>query len=204
MPRRWSSSDLIRTPSGTLTAKSASKGRLKSLSLHSPGTSPSSLLNRKLFQGLVIGIDPSLRGTGIALVHCKNNSFTLLHSVTIKTKSLAPIALGEIASALTLLCDSHTPAAAAVEEAIFAQNHRTALTLGAARGAILATLALQNIPAHSFAPTRIKQAIVGHGRASKPQIAAMTRRLLKLKADLPFDEADAAAAALCFILTYRG
>ena len=190
MPRRWKSSDLIRSPRGTLIARDARS------SVPAP-------LTRQVFIGTVIGIDPSLRGTGIAVIRSSGKTFQLLHSCTLRPKSPATLALGEIAAAVHALVAQHRPTAAAVEEAIFAQNHRTALTLGAARGAILATLALGSIPAHGFAPTRIKQSIVGHGRASKAQIMAMTQRLLSLPAALPHDEADAAAAALCFILTHR-
>ncbi len=193
MARRWKSSDIALSSRGTLTAK---------VSVKAAGSNPV-LPARKCFEGLVIGIDPSLRGSGIALIRCTGGTFTLLHSQTLKTKGTHTAALGEIAQAVEKLCSQYRPDAAAIEETIFVQSHKVAITLGTARGAILATLALRQIPVSTFGPTRIKQAIVGHGRASKPQIAAMTQRLLKLSRELPHDEADAAAAALCFALTYR-
>lgn len=197
MARRWKSSDITLSPGGTLTAKAKK--------FESPAPRFKSLpLRRKCFEGLVLGIDPSLRGSGLALVRCQGGSFTLLHSVTLKTKGTPIAALGEIAQAVEKLCAHYHPDAAAIEETIFVQSHKVAITLGTARGAMLAALALRQIPVTTFGPTRIKQSIVGHGRASKPQIAAMTQRLLQLPKDLPHDEADAAAAALCFALTYRG
>lgn len=193
MPRRWKSSDLTLTARGTLTAKASAR----SDRFESPA------LRRKCFEGLVLGIDPSLRGTGLALIRCQGGTFALIHSQTLKTTGTPLQALGEIAQAVEKLCALHRPDTAAVEETIFVQSHKVAITLGAARGAILATLALRQIPVSGYAPARIKQAIVGNGRASKPQVAAMTQRLLKLPRELPHDEADAAAAALCFALTYR-
>lgn len=193
MPRRWKSSDIALSSRGTLTAKATAKSpRFESLPLR-----------RKCFEGVILGIDPSLRGSGLAVLRCQGGAFTLLHSVTLKTKSSPAQALGDIAREVEKLCALYRPHAAAIEETIFVQSHKVAITLGTARGAILATLALRQIPVTTFGPTRIKQAIVGHGRASKPQIVAMTQRLLKLSSELPHDEADAAAAALCFALTYR-
>ena len=53
---------------------------------------------------------------------------------------------------------------------------------------------------HNY-PLRIEQAVVGYGRASKEQVSREMSSLLGLEQDLPYDEADAAAVALCHALT---
>ena len=186
--RRWRSSDLAVNGSGHLQAKKN-------------GAAPLRLLKRK-FDGVVVGIDPSLRGTGVAVLRCKSGTPRLVFSATLKTKGTPTAALGQIAQAIENICKQYAPTAAAIEETIFVQNNKTAITLGTARGAAMATLALNQVECVGFAPTRIKQSITGHGRASKEQMSAMTKTLLGLSDPLPFDEADAAAAALCFIFAY--
>jgi crossover junction endodeoxyribonuclease RuvC len=190
MARRWTSKDIELTSRGRAQAKVA------------PRSAPLTLKAR-VYEGRVLGIDPSLRGTGLALIEVKAGRPTLLFSQTIKTKGTATEALGQIAQSIENVCRQYTPDAAAIEDTIYAQNQKTAITLGSARGAALATLSLHQISCQGYAPSRIKQAVVGSGRASKPQVAAMVQRLLAHTAALPSDEADAAATALCYIFSQR-
>jgi crossover junction endodeoxyribonuclease RuvC len=75
--------------------------------------------------------------------------------------------------------------------------------MGAARGAAIAAAAMQDIPVFEYAPLRIKQAVVGFGRASKEQVAKTVRAHLNSTELLDFDEADATAVALCHAMTWR-
>ncbi len=89
----------------------------------------------------------------------------------------------------------------ALEQTIFVQNIKTALILGAARGAAIAAAATLNKPVFEYPPLRIKQAVVGYGRASKHQVTHMVKQMLDLGDALAFDEADAAGVALCHAYT---
>jgi crossover junction endodeoxyribonuclease RuvC len=55
-----------------------------------------------------------------------------------------------------------------------------------------------------YAPTRVKQAITGSGAASKEQVAAIVKRLLKLEY-MPrrLDATDGMAVAMCHYFTAR-
>ncbi len=162
---------------------------------------------KKPFQGAVLGIDPSLRGTGLAVLSFQpGNDAGLLHSETIKIRPEIPLAecLGRISRAVTRILEAHPVAHTVLEETIYVQNVRIAQALGAARGAAIAAAALRGLPVFEYPPLRIKQAVVGYGRASKEQVIRQMRGLLNLPAQLPTDEADAAAAALCHALTFRG
>jgi crossover junction endodeoxyribonuclease RuvC len=78
----------------------------------------------------------------------------------------------------------------------YAQNLQTALIMGEARGAALATIAEAGLEVYEMAPRKAKQAIVGYGAAQKLAVAKMVQRLLQL-ADCPEpDAADALALAL--------
>ena len=92
----------------------------------------------------------------------------------------------------------------ALEQTIFVQNHQTAQILGAARGVAIAVAALRALPIFEYAPLRVKQAVVGAGRASKEQMARTVMAMLGHGRALAFDEADAAGVALCHAFTWRG
>ncbi|MEK9983194.1 MAG: crossover junction endodeoxyribonuclease RuvC, partial [Opitutae bacterium] len=91
----------------------------------------------------------------------------------------------------------------AIEDTIYVQNFQTAQAMGASRGAAIAAAAMRDIPVFEYAPLRIKQAVVGNGRASKEQVARTVRALLANHELLDYDEADATAAALCHAMTWR-
>jgi crossover junction endodeoxyribonuclease RuvC len=83
-----------------------------------------------------------------------------------------------------------------VEGVIFVQSLRTAITMGAARGAALVAVARHGIDIYEYAPRKAKQAVVGSGAASKEQVAFMIRSLLQLAETPPPDAADALAIGL--------
>ena len=109
------------------------------------------------------------------------------------------IRLNEIATDMESLLARLAPNVVAVEEIYSHYAHpRTAILMGHARGVILQQCAGAHIEVRSFAATRIKKSITGHGRASKEQMQRTIQTILGL-AELPSppDVADAMAAALC-------
>jgi crossover junction endodeoxyribonuclease RuvC len=90
----------------------------------------------------------------------------------------------------------YQPECAAVEGVIYVQSHRTAITLGAARGAALVTVAESGLPIYEYAPRRVKQSVVGRGGAQKDQVGFMVRVLLGLTETPGPDAADALAIGL--------
>ena len=129
----------------------------------------------------------------------------LLHSHTLKLKRNLTQAdcLGEIGRTIINTVESSIVRHVAIEETIYVQNFQTAQAMGASRGAAIAAAAMRDIPIFEYAPLRIKQAVVGFGRASKEQVAKTVRVFLANQELLNFDEADAAAAALCHAMTWR-
>jgi crossover junction endodeoxyribonuclease RuvC len=158
------------------------------------------------FVGVVLGIDPSLRGTGLALVEFTSARGPLLlrcQTVTVHPKRPMAEALAEIHRAVTAMLAGADARHVAMEQTIFVQNFQTAQILGAARGAAMAAAALQELPVFEYAPLRVKQAVVGAGRASKEQMARTVMAMLGHGRTLAFDEADAAGVALCHAFTWR-
>jgi crossover junction endodeoxyribonuclease RuvC len=172
-----------------------------------PGGPGAFTLKRTPFSGQVLGIDPSLRGTGLALVEfVPGRQPVLLRCQTLKVAAKHPMAyaLGEINRMVADFLDRAAVRHVALEQTIFVQNIQTAQILGAARGAAIAAAALRELPVFEYAPLRVKQAVVGAGRASKEQMARTVMAMLGHGRTLAPDEADAVGVALCHALTWRG
>lgn len=158
------------------------------------------------FKGIVLGIDPSLRGSGFAVIDYGSSSeIRILECVTLKLKpSFTQIeCLGAIGHQVEDFIDQHRIDHVAIEETIYVQNFQTAQILGAARGAAIGVAAMRGLPVFEYAPLRIKQAVVGAGRASKEQVARTLQSLTGQDFGTRFDESDAAAVALCHAFTWR-
>jgi crossover junction endodeoxyribonuclease RuvC len=67
----------------------------------------------------------------------------------------------------------------------------------------LSVLARLGATVREYAPKRIKMAVTGHGAASKEQVGRMVKSVLGLDDELPLDESDAAAVALCHAYNAR-
>ena len=147
---------------------------------------------------IVLGIDPSLRGTGYGVIQTSRPNFTVLAQGTIacprdweRSRCLA-----NISQTLRDLLKKYQPTVCVVEGLFFAQNLKTAIIMGEARGAAMATVAESGIDIFEIATRKVKQAIVGYGAAQKLAVAKMVQRMLNL-AELPApDAADALALAL--------
>ncbi len=163
-------------------------------------------LTRPAFVGRVLGIDPSLRGTGLALIEfAAGRPPVLLRCQTVKIPAKLSFAhcLGEIHRAVAAFVADFSPDHVALEQTIYVQNFQTAQILGAARGAAIAAVALQQRAVFEYAPLRVKQAVVGRGHASKEQVARTVMGMLGHGRMLALDESDAAAVALCHAFTWR-
>ena len=162
---------------------------------------------RTAFNGRVLGIDPSLRGTGLALIEfVPGRQPVLLRCATVRVppRQTMAVALAEIHRAVLTMLDGADVRHVALEQTIYVQNFQTAQILGAARGAAIAVAALCGREVFEYPPLRVKQAVVGVGRASKEQMARTVMALLGHGRPLAPDEADAAGVALCHAFTWRG
>jgi crossover junction endodeoxyribonuclease RuvC len=154
----------------------------------------------------VLAIDPSLRGTGFAILEKTGGKLRALDFGTIKNKpALLPSGcLVAIHERVGELIAQHQPTCAAFEGVIFVQSYKTAITLGAARGAALVAVAARGLPIYEYAPRRVKQSVVGRGGAQKDQVGFMVRALLGLTETPAPDAADALAIGLTHFQTAEG
>jgi len=147
---------------------------------------------------IILGIDPSLRGTGFGIIQIANpHPQTLAHG-TISCPKLweRSRCFAKISQTLRKEIQKHRPTVCVVEGLFYAQNLKTALIMGEARGAALAAVAEFGIEIFEIAPRKVKQAIVGYGAAQKSAVAKMVQRMLNLSKLPAPDAADALALAL--------
>jgi len=148
--------------------------------------------------GVILGVDPSLRGTGFGVIRlARPHPVTLAHgTISCPAGWERSRCLAKISRTLRDVIEKHHPTVCAIEGLFYAQNLQTALIMGEARGAALAAIAEAGLEIFEIAPRRVKQAIVGHGAAQKSAVAKMVQRLLQLPEPPAPDAADALALAL--------
>ncbi len=152
---------------------------------------------------IILGVDPSLRGTGYGVIELANpHPRTLAHgTITCPVAWPHSRCLANISQTIREVLRKYSPTVCAVEGLFFAQNLQTAILMGEARGAALAAIAEAGLEIYEIAPRKVKQAIVGYGAAQKLAVAKMVQRLLQLP-ELPApDAADALALALAHAQT---
>lgn len=147
---------------------------------------------------VILGLDPSLRGTGFGIIRlAKPVPQTLQHgTISCPAGWQRSRCLLQIAQTLRDVLKRHRPDVCVVEGLFYAQNLQTALIMGEARGAALATVAELGLEIYELAPRKVKQAIVGYGAAQKMAVAKMVQRMLRLTEPPEPDAADALALAL--------
>ncbi len=147
---------------------------------------------------VILGIDPSLRGTGYGVIRMARPHPLVLAQGTIRCPPAWEHSrcLVHIAQTLRELLQQRHPDVCVVEGLFYAQNLKTALIMGEARGASLVAVAEAGVPIYEIAPRKVKQAIVGYGAAQKLAVAKMVQRMLRLSQPPEPDAADALALAL--------
>ena len=147
----------------------------------------------------ILGIDPGLRHTGWGVIDSAGSRLSHVGHGVINIDPDLPMAdrLAGIFHAIGQLVETYKPDYAGCEETIVNANPRSALKLGQARGAAMTSLSFNGLEVSEFAPTAIKRAIVGTGRADKDQIQFMIARLLPRAGQMKADAAAALACAIC-------
>lgn len=155
----------------------------------------------------ILGIDPGTATTGYGVLNWDGNGIYSLHKFGwIEThKSLeAADRLNSIYRQLALLLQELKPDALVMEKVFFFSNAKTIIRVSQAQGVILLAAQHSGIPVHELAPAQVKKIVTGNGRAKKPEMQEVVKKLLKFKTPdkkkTHFDDvADALAIAICYI-----
>ncbi|MEM0897680.1 MAG: crossover junction endodeoxyribonuclease RuvC [Verrucomicrobiota bacterium] len=156
----------------------------------------------------VLAIDPALRKTGFAVLEAtapNTSPAVLTYGTHVNKPSLRQsLCFVEIRTRVSELIEEFNPEVCAIESVIYVQSYKTAIILGAARGAAVTAAAAAGLEIREYAPRRVKQAVVGKGAADKSQVAFMIRALLGLTETPEPDAADALAIGVAHIQSNGG
>jgi crossover junction endodeoxyribonuclease RuvC len=147
---------------------------------------------------VILGLDPSLRGTGFGVIRlARPCPETLVHgTISCSQTWERSRCLVRIVQTLRDVLKQFQPTVCIVEGLFYAQNLQTAIIMGEARGAALSAVGEAGLEIYEVAPRKVKQAIVGYGAAQKIAVAKMVQRMLRLTEIPSPDAADALALAL--------
>lgn len=149
---------------------------------------------------VVFGIDPGYAIVGWGAISFKTNTYKALGYGSVQTQAHTDFneRLEYIYDEIYSILNRCRPDALAIERLYFQTNQKTAINVAEARGVTLLAAQKLKIPIFEYTPLQVKTAVTGYGKAKKPQVMEMTRRLLKLdEVPKPDDTADALAIAIC-------
>ena len=151
----------------------------------------------------VLGIDPGTNQTGFGVVGKRGNHLFHIDSGTIKLSHKKTLSekLFLIHQEISSIISFHKPEALVIEEAFYAQNIRSSMVLAHARGTVMVTGKIHNLPCFEYSALEVKRASTGYGRATKEQVFEMIKRLLNLQNEQlqSFDQSDALSIAICHL-----
>jgi crossover junction endodeoxyribonuclease RuvC len=159
-----------------------------------------------LRQMILLGFDPGTASTGFGVVSAEGSTMRAVEHGVIVTGARRPPAarLAEIHRRAAELIDRHGPDGVAMEDLFVGANPRTVLSVGQARGAVLAACGLAGLEASAYPPAEVKSAVCGYGRAQKSQVARMVGAMLAEDLSGISDHAtDALAVAICHAVRSR-
>jgi crossover junction endodeoxyribonuclease RuvC len=148
----------------------------------------------------ILGIDPGTLRLGYGVIDrfgASRISYVECGVISAPARQERTTRLVTIGRGLRELVEELRPDAVAMEQAFFGKNVQSTLALGEARGVALFVTADLGLTVAGYAPARVKQTVVGHGRATKGQVGFLVRGLLALRRTPEPDAADALAIALC-------
>jgi crossover junction endodeoxyribonuclease RuvC len=164
-------------------------------------------MGKQKTERIILGIDPGTKVLGYGIILERGNQLSLLSLGVVKLDHLDDHALKlqRIFDKTSALIEEYKPDFVALEAPFYGKNVQVMLKLGRAQGVAMAAALNRTIPIFEYAPRKIKQSVTGNGNASKEQVAAMLKTLLKFDETPHFlDATDGLAVAVCHAFQHRG
>jgi len=158
------------------------------------------MLREKSKERIILGIDPGTAVMGYGLVKETGSKIDLISLGVVKMAHLDDhfLKLQRIFERTTLLIEQFKPDCIALEAPFYGKNIQVMLKLGRAQGVAMAAGLAKGLPIFEYSPKKIKQSITGNGNATKEQVAAMLKQLLKFDETPEFlDATDGLGVAVC-------
>lgn len=151
----------------------------------------------------VVGIDPGIAATGVAVVETMNgNPAIVTWADTVRTPPVLrePARLQVLHEALVRVIQDYRPQIIVLEQLMWGKNVGSAMGVARASGVVLLSAALFGLPVYEYAPLEVKMAITGSGNAPKDALRQALERMHRIRG-VPTDPdaADAVAVAVCHL-----
>ncbi len=149
---------------------------------------------------IILGIDPGTTVLGYGILKESSKGITLISLGIVKLGHLSnqALKLQQIFKKTDALIKAYKPDCMACEAPFYGKNVQVMLKLGRAQGVAMAAALANDIPIFEYAPRKIKQSVTGNGNATKEQVSAMLKNLLKFEESPQFlDATDGLAVAVC-------
>ncbi|MBQ6336484.1 MAG: crossover junction endodeoxyribonuclease RuvC, partial [Ruminococcus sp.] len=132
---------------------------------------------------VILGIDPgyAIVGWGVIEYQGIRHKPIAFGAITTEAHTDFNFRLKKIYDDMVELIERSKPDVMSIEKLYFNTNTTTAIYVAEARGVILLAAQQAGIPVYEYTPLQVKTAVTGYGKALKPQVQEMTRRLLHLK-----------------------
>ena len=130
---------------------------------------------------VILGIDPGLNATGYGVIDADGGRWRLISAGDLRPPRARPLAerLAFLHEGLTTLIRRTHPNTAVLEMVFTHQKYQaTAALMAHARGVACLAVQEHGLTMAEYPPARIKQALTGHGAASKAQVARMVEQWL--------------------------
>jgi crossover junction endodeoxyribonuclease RuvC len=131
----------------------------------------------------ILGIDPGSHATGYGVIERDGNRLLHVAHGTVRPRGATSEGrLHQLYEAILEIARHHEPDMAAVERVFVAHSARSALVLGQARGVALAALGCLGLGVTEYAPSEIKLAVTGSGRADDHAADALAAAIVHAQA----------------------
>lgn len=161
----------------------------------------------------ILGIDPGTGRTGWGVIlndptlKLGTRISYIAHGCIVTEKiQTMPNRLLLLHNSINKLISTHEPDCVIIENIFFGRNVKTAVSVSQARGVIMLSASIYDLPIYEYTPSTVKLSLVGSGKAEKKEVQQTVRRLLNKnsthlafngKKDKDFDDsADALAIAI--------
>lgn len=145
----------------------------------------------------ILGVDPGSRITGFGAVTFENDKITHINHGVIMLEGLEsfPLRMRELGLAFGEVMQKYRPQHVVIEKIFLGKNVDSAFKLGHARGVIMYEAGKYSSEVFEYATRSVKKGITGNGAASKEEVQAILKAILKISSINRIDASDALAMA---------
>lgn len=145
----------------------------------------------------ILGVDPGSRITGFGVLRIERDRIEHISHGVILLDAEQGFAgrMKELGSAFREVMAKYKPHQVVIEKIFLGKNADSAFKLGHARGVIMYEAGLGDSEVFEYATRVVKKGVTGNGGASKEDVQAVLKAILKIQAIQRLDASDALAMA---------